>query len=145
MKSKIPVLCLFSVLLLFGLSVPGMSQQHTSTATPPVDSADIAINYKTAYPGSETWIEVQMKNPMDVWGYQLIFAVTIPEDVWWPPAGYSMAARVPTGVSTSGGMVTSRFRRLPTTRRFSGSVPAPAACLTHQLIATRLSICSRAS
>jgi hypothetical protein len=69
MKSKILIPCLAGVLLLFGLSVPSMTQQHTSTATPPVDSVDIAIIYKTAYPGSETWLEVQMKNPMEVWGY----------------------------------------------------------------------------
>ncbi|MGB7061299.1 MAG: dockerin type I repeat-containing protein [Candidatus Zixiibacteriota bacterium] len=69
MKSKILILCLAGVLPLFGLSAPGITQQLTSPTTPPVDSVDIAIIYKTAYPGSETWLEVQMKNPMEVWGY----------------------------------------------------------------------------
>lgn len=72
MKSKILILCLAGVLLLFGLNVPGMSQQGTSAATPPVDSVDIAISYMTVYPGTDTaWLEVQMKNPMEVWGYSL--------------------------------------------------------------------------
>ena len=71
MKSKILVLCLVGVLLLFGLIGQGVSQQRTSPATPPVDTVDIATIYKTAYPGSETWLEVQMKNPMEVWGYHL--------------------------------------------------------------------------
>ncbi|UCG12198.1 MAG: dockerin type I repeat-containing protein [Deltaproteobacteria bacterium] len=71
MKSKILIMCLLGILLLFGLSVSGTTQQLTSPATPPVDSVDIAIIYKTAYPGSETWLEVRMRNPMEVWGYQL--------------------------------------------------------------------------
>jgi hypothetical protein len=77
MKNKILILCLAGFLVLFGLGVPGMSQQHTSTATPPVDSADIAVMYKTAYPGSETWLQVQMKNPMEVWGYHFQLTMSV--------------------------------------------------------------------
>lgn len=77
MKSKILILCLTSVLILLGLSASGVSQQHTSTATPPVDSIDIVISYMTVYPGTDTaWLEVRMKNPMEVWGYQFHLTMT---------------------------------------------------------------------
>ena len=79
MKGKILILCLAGFLLLFGLSVPGMTQQHTSTATPPVDSVDIAISYTTAYPGSETWLEVSMKNPMPVAAYNFYLGFGNPD------------------------------------------------------------------
>jgi hypothetical protein len=78
MKSKILIPCLVSVLLLFGLSVPGMTQQHTSTATPPVDSVDIAIPYTTVYPGTDTaWLEVWMdNNEYYVGGFQFMFTLS---------------------------------------------------------------------
>lgn len=79
MKGKILILCLISVLLLFVLSVPGICQQLTSPATPQEDSVDIAISYAMAYPGTETWLEVSMRNPMPVAGYHLTLMVSNPD------------------------------------------------------------------
>ncbi|MGB2770252.1 MAG: dockerin type I repeat-containing protein [Candidatus Zixiibacteriota bacterium] len=71
MKSKILILCLASVLLLLGLNHPSVSQQANPPATLQEDTVDIAFSYTTAYPGTETWLEFNMKNPIEVWGYQL--------------------------------------------------------------------------
>jgi hypothetical protein len=70
MKSKFLIVCLAGVLLLFGLSVPGMTQE---------DSADIAVSYATAYPGTGKWLEVQMKNPMEVAGYNFYLVFSNPD------------------------------------------------------------------
>jgi len=72
MKSRILIVCLAGILLLFGWNGLGNSQQFAPNDASRQDSADIAINYKTAYPGSETWIEIQMKNPVEVSGYQFL-------------------------------------------------------------------------
>ncbi|UCG12199.1 MAG: dockerin type I repeat-containing protein [Deltaproteobacteria bacterium] len=79
MKSKIFVLCFLGVLLLFCLSDQGMTQQLTLTDAFQEDSVDIAISYATAYPGTETWIEVQMKNPVPVAGYNFYIAFGNPD------------------------------------------------------------------
>ena len=41
-----------------------------------VDSADVAINYKTAYPSSVVDVEVQLKNPMPINGLQFMIGVS---------------------------------------------------------------------
>jgi len=40
------------------------------------DSADVAINYKTAYPSSVVDVEVQLKNPMPINGLQFMITVS---------------------------------------------------------------------
>jgi hypothetical protein len=63
MRSKIFTLCMTSGLLLFGLNGSANSQPSGLSARLEGDSIDIAIEYTSAYPGSETWIKVMMKNP----------------------------------------------------------------------------------
>jgi hypothetical protein len=43
------------------------------------DSADVAISYKTAYPGSFADVEVKLKNPMPVCGFQFMITTSNPE------------------------------------------------------------------
>ncbi|UCB51661.1 MAG: hypothetical protein JSV10_06630 [Candidatus Zixiibacteriota bacterium] len=43
------------------------------------DSADVAINYKTAYPSSVVDVEVQLKNPMPINGFQFMITVSNPD------------------------------------------------------------------
>jgi hypothetical protein len=43
------------------------------------DTADVAINYKTAYPSSVAEVEVQLKNPMPVNGFQFMITVSNPD------------------------------------------------------------------
>jgi hypothetical protein len=43
------------------------------------DSADIAINYKTAYPSSTAEVELQLKNPMPINGFQFMITVSNPD------------------------------------------------------------------
>ena len=45
----------------------------------PVDSADVLILYKTAYPGSVTDVEVQLRNPMPINGLQFMITVSNPD------------------------------------------------------------------
>lgn len=71
MKSKILVLCLAGFFLLLGLSIPGTGQQPISMGAFQEDTVDIGVSYTTAYPGTETWLEFNMKNPMPVSGYDL--------------------------------------------------------------------------
>ena len=44
-----------------------------------VDSADVAIGYKTAYPGTIAEVEVQLKNPMRINGFQFMITVSNPD------------------------------------------------------------------
>lgn len=41
-----------------------------------VDSADVAVIYKTGYPGNVTDVEVQLKNPMAISGFQFMITVS---------------------------------------------------------------------
>jgi hypothetical protein len=79
MKSKTLILCLISVLLVFCLNDPGMTQRLASTETFQEDTVDIAISYTTAYPGTKAWIEVWIKNPVPVGGYNFYLTLSNPD------------------------------------------------------------------
>jgi hypothetical protein len=79
MKSKILILCPAGFLMLFGLSGLGMSQQLASTDALRADTVDIAISHTTAYPGTETWIEILVKTPVPVGGYNFYLALSNPD------------------------------------------------------------------
>jgi hypothetical protein len=89
MKSKILVLCLAGFFLLLGLSIPGTGQQPKSMGAFQEDTVDIGVSYTTAYPGSETWLEVSMRNPMPVSGYDL--------ELWMGNLGAARFCRDDTG------------------------------------------------
>lgn len=79
MRIKILIVCLSIIILTFCVIIRAESQQLDSQATLQEDTVDIAISYAMAYPGSETWLEVFIKNPMPVAGYQLVFTVSNPD------------------------------------------------------------------
>ena len=79
MKARILILCVACVLLLLGLKSPGMGQQLTSTDVFQEDTVDIAISYTTAYPGTEAWIEVLIRNNVSVEGYNFYLTLSNPD------------------------------------------------------------------
>jgi hypothetical protein len=76
MRSNVIILCVTGLLLLFGLSGTASSQPFELTTRVGGDTCDIAIEYTTAYPGTEIWITVLMKNSVPVAAYQLSFQLS---------------------------------------------------------------------
>jgi hypothetical protein len=76
MRSKVILLCLTSLLLLLGLNGSVNSQPFDLATKIEYDTVDIAIEYTTAYPGTETWLTVFMQNPIPVAAYQLRFQLS---------------------------------------------------------------------
>ena len=75
MRSKVVILCVTVVLLLLGLNGPANSQPPKLASMVEYDTTDIAIEYTTAYPGTETWITVWMRNPEWVSGFRFNFEI----------------------------------------------------------------------
>ena len=73
MRIKAVILCLASILLLLGLNGSANSNPPDLVGKIDSDTVDIAIEDYTAYPGTEKWITVWMKNPVPVAAYQLFF------------------------------------------------------------------------
>ena len=77
MKSKVVTLYLTGLMLLFGLYGSANSQLSVKLD---LDTVDIQILYTTAYPGTDTvWLDVQMRNPVPVAGYQFVFTLSNPD------------------------------------------------------------------
>jgi hypothetical protein len=73
MRSKVVILCVTGVLLLLGLNGSANSNPPDLVGKIDSDTVDIAIEDYTAYPGTEKWITVWMKNPVPVAAYRLFF------------------------------------------------------------------------
>jgi len=76
MRSKVILLCLTSLLLLLGLNGSVNSQPPDLAGKVGDDTVDIAIEYITAYPGTEAWGTILMRNPVPVAAYQLRFQLS---------------------------------------------------------------------
>ncbi len=76
MRSKIVLLCVTGLLLLFGLNGSANSQPPDLAGKVEDDTVDIAIEYMIAYPGTETWVTILMQNPVPVTAYQLRFQLS---------------------------------------------------------------------
>jgi hypothetical protein len=76
MRSKLFILWVTGLLLLFGLIGSANSQSSELATKVGDDTCDISIEYATAYPGREMWITVWMKNPVPVTGYDLHFLLS---------------------------------------------------------------------
>ena len=75
MRSKVVILCVTVFLLLLSLNGSANSQPSDLTGKIDGDTIEIAIEYLTAYPGTETWVEVLMKNPVEVSGYRFLLEI----------------------------------------------------------------------
>jgi hypothetical protein len=75
MRSKVVILYATWLLLLVGLNETASSQLLPLTTKVSDDTCDILIESTTAYPGTETWITVWMKNPVPVIGYQFYLTI----------------------------------------------------------------------
>jgi hypothetical protein len=62
-----------------GLGSDQMSSAFGSPSERQEDSADVAIVHTTAYPGHFTEIEVLLKNPMPIIGFQLLITISNPD------------------------------------------------------------------
>ena len=76
MRSKVVILCVTGLLLLLGLNGAANGQLSDMAGKIDDDTIDIAIEYTTAYPGTETWLTVFMRNPVPVAAYQLRFQLS---------------------------------------------------------------------
>lgn len=76
MRSKVVLLCVTVLLLLLGLNGSVNGQPPDLAGKIDDDTIDIAIEYLTAYPGTETWVEVFMRNPVPVSGFTLLFQLS---------------------------------------------------------------------
>jgi len=75
-RSKVVILCMTGFLWLLSLNGSVNSQPSELAAGVEYDTIDIAIESITAYPGTETWVQVLMKNPVPVAAYQLRFQLS---------------------------------------------------------------------
>ena len=76
MRSKVVILCMTGLLLLLGLNGAANGQLSDLAGKIDDDTIDIAIEYLTAYPGTVTWVEVFMRNPVPVSGFILLFQLS---------------------------------------------------------------------
>jgi hypothetical protein len=76
MRSKVVILCVTGVLLLLGLNGSANSNSPDLVGKIDSDTVDIAIEDYTAYPGTEKWVEVLMRNPVPVAGYSFLFQLS---------------------------------------------------------------------
>ncbi len=76
MSSKVVLPCVIGLLLLFGLNGSVNSQPPDLAGKVEDDTVDIAIEYMTAYPGTETWVTILMRNPVPVAGFGLLFQLS---------------------------------------------------------------------
>jgi hypothetical protein len=76
MRSKAVILCVTGFLWLFGLNGSVNGQPPDLAGKIDDDTIDIAIQYHTAYPGTETWVTVLMQNPVPVAGFSLLFQLS---------------------------------------------------------------------
>jgi hypothetical protein len=67
---------LTGLLLLLGLNGPVNGQPSDLAGKIDDDTIDIAIEYLTAYPGTEAWGTILMRNPVPVAAYQLRFQLS---------------------------------------------------------------------
>ncbi len=76
MRSKLLLLCLSGVFLLLSLNGSVNGQPSDLAGKTQYDTVDIAIDYSTAYPGTETWVTVWMNNPVPVGAFSLFFQLS---------------------------------------------------------------------
>lgn len=76
MRIKAVILCLASILLLLGLNGSANSRPPDLAGKVEDDTVDVAIEDYTAYPGTETWGTILMRNPVPVAAYQLRFQLS---------------------------------------------------------------------